>query len=96
MPPHIYRKTSLSKERHGNFGPPIFFIDQRAMCGRGQPQVFNFVGFESLEEPCHILQNGQVTSNKMVHKKGTSFWQSFPYPFTWCALFFARVSFKNH
>ena len=32
----------------------------------------------------HIFQNAQVTSNKMVHKKDTNFWHSFPYPFTWC------------
>ena len=38
-------------------------------------------------ETNHILQNAQVTSNKMVHKKDIIFWHSFSFPFTWCAQF---------
>ena len=43
-----------------------------------------------------IFRVPQVTLNKMVHKKDTTFCHSFQHPFTWCVPFFASVSFKNH
>ena len=72
-----------------------FFIDQCAM--HGQPQVFDFVRSQSLEEPSHILQNAQVTSNKNGTQEKTQLSGTVFHTLSHGVLrFVASVSFKNH